>query len=567
MNKIIIVGHPSSGYKEVEELLQNAGMGKAIPSKRDHYTPVQISQIICKSHGVIKPFYSRTDFTQINPGSVWDGMALDLLVANVDQPLWGWSDPSVIHLLNYWKALESQIGFVLVYDNPEKVLSRILREPNVDTNLQHKVYSHLNNWLNYNTELLNFYLNNSERCLLVHSEQVMTSVARYLQKMHHLIQLDEDLLQIPENNNEHLLQIKTESIEVAAKIKKQNNSLITDTKIEDLVSIDDGSLVESELDSPSCHLEMFLSQLLIKQYPQILKLYSELQASSVLPLIDNANKENPFNYKSILTAWQSFATQQSTNKQLKEEFLKYNQSNQKLKEKLANTEEKLNSNLNKQKKLIADKQSSYSKDKELLLTQLHQTQGQLEQYISEYSALKKELDALEKVKDDAEKLSFSYKKLKEENQTLMHQLHSSQEQLEQLHYETLRLKEEKIHQKTKGFYGAAKRIKGEVEYRLGACMIEHSRSLKGWLSMSKALREIRQKFEDNDPAFSSNLPPVEQYLDYNEAKKVQKHLSYRLGRVLTAYQGKAFSRIKLPFALYSEVKAFRREKKSPTAVR
>ena len=50
MNKIIIVGHPSSEYQDVETLLNDCGMSAAKPSRNEGILPVEIGAILCKAH-------------------------------------------------------------------------------------------------------------------------------------------------------------------------------------------------------------------------------------------------------------------------------------------------------------------------------------------------------------------------------------------------------------------------------------------------------------------------------------------------------------------------------------
>jgi hypothetical protein len=61
---------------------------------------------------------------QTQVAAVWQGMVLDLMLSNLDQPLWGWADPQAVYLLDYWKEQDPQVVFVLVYDEPQTVYTR-----------------------------------------------------------------------------------------------------------------------------------------------------------------------------------------------------------------------------------------------------------------------------------------------------------------------------------------------------------------------------------------------------------------------------------------------------------
>ncbi|MGE9806258.1 hypothetical protein ACQP3L_37430, partial [Escherichia coli] len=78
---------------------------------------------------------------QISP--VWNSLVLDLMLNNIDQLFWGWSDPNLIFLLNYWLDLDDKLMFVLVYDKPQSVLIDRKNETYVDErNIERKI----NNW-------------------------------------------------------------------------------------------------------------------------------------------------------------------------------------------------------------------------------------------------------------------------------------------------------------------------------------------------------------------------------------------------------------------------------------
>jgi hypothetical protein len=92
MNKIILLGHPSSGFGAVENLLKQSGMKTALPSKRDNLLPEAITDTLCKAHdcALLDDVMSEDEFQPQQVGTVWHGLALDLLLGNLDQELWDW---------------------------------------------------------------------------------------------------------------------------------------------------------------------------------------------------------------------------------------------------------------------------------------------------------------------------------------------------------------------------------------------------------------------------------------------------------------------------------------------
>jgi len=173
------------------------------------------------------------------------------------------------------------------------------------------------------------------------------------------------------------------------------------------------------------------------------------------------------------------------------------------------------------------------------------------------AALSTELDALRKATADQDDL-------KEENELLLTQLHQVQEELERYFLETQRLKQTMV-PRAAPLYGAADRVKQQLTYRLGATMIERSRSLGGWISMPFALIGTTRRFRaDVRTRGDEKLPPISKYQDRHEAERVKQHLSYRIGAAFLRNVKSPLGWMCLPFALRREVKAFRLERKSRT---
>lgn len=171
------------------------------------------------------------------------------------------------------------------------------------------------------------------------------------------------------------------------------------------------------------------------------------------------------------------------------------------------------------------------------------------------AALATELEGLRKAAADQDDL-------KEENELLLTQLHQVQEELERYFLETQRLKQTLV-PRAAPLCGAADRVKQQLTYRLGATMIERSRSLGGWISMPFALIGTARRFRaDVRARGDKKLPPISKYQDRHEAERVKQHLSYRIGAALLRNVKSPVGWMRLPFALGREVKAFRAERKS-----
>ena len=81
--------------------------------------------------------------------------------------------------------------------------------------------------------------------------------------------------------------------------------------------------------------------------------------------------------------------------------------------------------------------------------------------------------------------------------------------------------------------GQQSELKEGLEYRLGAIMIQHSKSLFGVISMPKAIVKERKIWHKQYAAEKqSNLPALCMYRDAHEADRVKQHLSYMLRKIL-----------------------------------
>ncbi len=198
MNKIIIVGHPNSNFEFVEKISLQYGMGTPHTSKRENLSPQNITEIICKAYNTpkISEVTSTSDFSPLQVSAVWHGMALDLFLNNLEQKFWGWSDPYAIYTLDYWLSLDENLTFILVYNHPRSVLEQAAN--NQESFVNNTIGHLIDNWIAYNTALLNFYYNNRERCLLISSEQINKNTGHFLERLESVFKIPLNLCDLKE---------------------------------------------------------------------------------------------------------------------------------------------------------------------------------------------------------------------------------------------------------------------------------------------------------------------------------------------------------------------------------
>ncbi|SUT87922.1 Uncharacterised protein [Actinobacillus ureae] len=608
MKKIIIIGHSASGYQSVEKIFQAVGMKQALPSKRDGMYPHEIDTILSKvvktskiseqpypikhnrSKRQVKKLAQRVELVSshkqesknalVNP--LWDHLALDLMLGNLDQSFWGWANPEALDVLEYWQRVDPNIHFVFVYDSPNSVLLQYTEEQILSLD-ENQVRSELESWIDYNKKMLNTFEKVRDRAVLISSKQ---------------------LIEFSENS------IKTVYAQIQAPVKLDSN------KTSQLSVITEKSALENK------QLEYFFIDSMLKKHTDVLAAYEELQTYSDLPYLAKID----INKNAVLNIWKEIVKdkmlQQSKLKDseaLIQQYQNEAQSQRKENEKLAQkhknerdakqkietennsilsqlhlTQEMLEKevvakrNVEKKSADYQQKLSSIEKEKadlqsklkdfsniqsELkqvesennsILSQLHLTQEMLEKevvakrnvekksadYQQKLSGIEKEKADLQSKLKDFSNIQSELKQVESENQTLLLQLHRTQEELEKQHNALMALK-------NPVYFGAAERFKNELPYRLGKKMIEASRSFKSWIIMPWLLISEAKKVKEEQN--NLKLPNLEEYKDFSDIEKVKKHLSYRLGKILVDNIKSPIRSIFLPIKLVREIIVFKKQ--------
>lgn len=537
-NKILVVGHSLSGYQDVETLLNTCGMNPALPSRRDGFLPAEISATLCKAHRIpaVNSLHAGADIEQVDVGPIWHGMALDLLLGNIDQEFWGWADPQSIYFLDYWKSLDPQIAFVLVYDTPQQLVAQAFdgQTPLTPEALQQAT----RNWSAFNAALLHFYHRNPERCLLVHAQHVRESASTYLQQMR---------------------------TRIGAPVLADRPQTKTD-ETADVAQRHAAAL-------PQAALKAYIASALIQQHPDTLQLYEELQSVANLPLSERVSAPlTPLDAWASMMALQSHQTApfnqvqahtQAQEAQVQALSQRLSSAEALAAERLQHIERLEQSQTTAQQRIQEQRQEN-----QVHLLHLHQVQEEIERHHLEGQPFRKQLAAQTqpaqaqagKIKNAAAKPSAVDLELKQENELLLLQLHQVQEELEGYYLKSQKFSPPPAPASPSKLvrYGAADRVKRQLSYRLGAAMIAQSRTFTGWLTMPWALLKQARDFEREKKARGDiRLPPLKNYYDAHEAEKVKQHLSYRLGAAMITNSRTPLGWLKMPWALQREVLVFK----------
>jgi len=508
-NKLLVVGHPHSNLEFVVDVMQKCSISPANKLQKEGITAEEISHILLKAHG--KNSSSIDEQVHVNP--VWNGLAMDLMMSNLEHLKWVWADSNALPLLNYWKSIDNSIAFILVYNSPQKALQKILE--NTEFDIEENFEQVLQNWKNYNRAMLNFFYRNPECSLLVNSEKVEENSQKYLQEVGKQIDL----------NNEEIDKT-VQTIEE----KKQN------------------ATQKSEI------YEYFVSEL-VGANESTKQLYMELESAANLPSLQYEKKN--YSLEKVLV---SYIFEQKEKEELSK---KLEQESKRVQETQSENELQLTQLMSVQEEL--EKNYLAKKDIENKLeetnTKHNQTVNELNSTKTKYNQTQKEKEELnKKLEQESKRVQESpkTKEIEEENKLLLEQLHLVQEELERYYLENQKLKTKQKPTKPK-LYGAAEKIKQQLSYRLGAKMIENSKTFTGTLGLPFTLYAEVKKFR-KEKKNQEKQAPIHTYADAYDAERVKKHLSYRLGQAMIESMKSPFGIIKLPSALKRAHREYKEER-------
>jgi len=172
---VLICGGQNSGYQLAQEFLTKAGLAHTKPSKREAYSPTDISSGVCSAYGLDKD--DSPSIKQVEVGKVWQALSTDLMLANLTEPNWGWADKNLVYMLEHWRDFDPQIKFVLVYSSPEQTVAEMASEGELTAET---VEQALFDWQKTNAELMRFYYKNKERCILLNSAFLSKDASHFI---------------------------------------------------------------------------------------------------------------------------------------------------------------------------------------------------------------------------------------------------------------------------------------------------------------------------------------------------------------------------------------------------
>ena len=362
MKIVVTCGHPCSGFQLAYEALTQAGLARPQPSRRESLLPAALQEKIFKAND-LDPTGLNVK-TQISPGKVWQDLAVDLFVGNMDQKNWGWADNRSVWLLDFWKELDPQVRFVLVYSTPEFALGKAISEGQASSG---EIESVLASWIAYHTEILRFYNRNTDRSLLVNISTTIQDPKTFIDKTMKMLGLD-----LAQLSREYLVDIDSAPAIAAtlakALIEDDNEVYALYRELESAADIADPDALALNAQKGRA----------LEEYKVLLARIGKANAevNENAEYINKLKDEQTRHTTELQSKIQQLTLTQSDYENLKDEHASLKRQLNDLQEKLKDAQP-----------IVPNNQAELAQENELLLLQLHQVQEELEHYFIQWQEL------------------------------------------------------------------------------------------------------------------------------------------------------------------------------------
>jgi hypothetical protein len=145
------------------------------------------------------PTHSESAGRLKQPSRIWQQLAIDLLLSNMDSANWCWAHPGAVQWLEYWAQLDSDIRFVLVCEDRQSLICRLVEQGEAPANM----HGHLVLWAQTHQEMLRFHLRNPDRSLLVWDAEVQSQPSTLVQRIERDWQIPLDAALVDAQTLEH----------------------------------------------------------------------------------------------------------------------------------------------------------------------------------------------------------------------------------------------------------------------------------------------------------------------------------------------------------------------------
>lgn len=411
MNSICITGYLPVDLSLVESILNQAGMQHALPAQRDSSMTIDVW------HQRVAPLLVSMDnrdtgdeFQTTNLGRLWEQLASDIFISNLQSSVWGWADTRSSSLLPFWKNFDPQLRFVLVICSSERLIAHAIELSDEVPDLE-KI---LTQWQSHYRVLHEFHQANPRCSILVNIQDCISHPAAFLQSLNKAWGLKLNKVHYPNIGDAHFSELSrylasgllqaftTESVpnEKINEILKLNSSGIGNESVPSYkelirwlrkVRAEQAKFVQLQNDSQEKHKELVeklsqekatidelsdtnydLDKLQRTQAAEIEQLRADILRLESAP-VNSYSPPRIYKYSESQGDYQKDLLENST--------ASADDYSQKLKQ------------ANESLKATVARENDLKEENDLLLLQLHQVQEELEVYFLKYQEASKKVDS------------------------------------------------------------------------------------------------------------------------------------------------------------------------------
>lgn len=166
MSPILAVGATPAQAHTVWHWLQQQGVSPARASRREQLLPEALSELMARTE---RKTTGPAAATQLQH-KLWAELATDLLLANVDQQRWGWAQPLVRTQIDFWLDFDPGVQLALGYASPLAALRLLLQSGHLPSD--ELVDTTLSQWQQHSSALLACHYQHRQRSVLINTEAV-----------------------------------------------------------------------------------------------------------------------------------------------------------------------------------------------------------------------------------------------------------------------------------------------------------------------------------------------------------------------------------------------------------